>query len=285
MPDKSRRGFRKFLALLLVLLAVVIVAVRSWLDLGADPDARIVSFERWKRISTYAAGYTLPGTPDLANLQERLKSHGSVLGVPVLVRIFKREFDLEVWLLRDGAFHHFATYPICRWSGELGPKVRQGDHQSPEGFYTVDQEALNPNSNWHRSFNLGYPNAFDRAFARTGSLIMVHGGCSSVGCFAMTNPVIDEIWQLVTTALSGGQKRFQVQVYPFRMTDANLAARKASPQHPFWLDLKRGHDLFESTNLPPRVNVCNRRYTFEPAAGPAIDGSTPIAARCVPGST
>ena len=171
----------------------------------------------------------MPGAPDVTRLPERLAEHGVTEGAPVFMRIFKREFELELWMKRDGVFHRFATYPICRWSGTLGPKFKTGDHQAPEGFYSVDASALNPNSNWFRSFNLGYPNAFDAANGRTGSLIMVHGGCASVGCFAMTNRQMGEIWQLVTAALNGGQKRFQVQVYPFRMTDDAL---KPTLSHP-----------------------------------------------------
>ncbi len=120
------------------------------------------------------------------------------------------------------------------WSGDFGPKVRQGDRQAPEGFYTVDATALNPASKYHRSFNLGFPNAFDRAHGRTGSLLMVHGDCRSIGCYAMTDPVIDEIWSLVTAALSAGQKRFQVQVFPFRMTEANMARHAHAAAIPFW---------------------------------------------------
>jgi murein L,D-transpeptidase YafK len=201
------------------------------------------------------------------------------LGAPVFIRIFKREFELELWLQRDRRFEHFETYPICLWSGGLGPKLAQGDHQAPEGFYTVDAKALNPQSHWHRSFNLGFPNEFDRAHGRTGSLLMVHGGCSSIGCFAMTNPVIDEIWRLVTAAFRGGQPRFQVQVYPFRLTAGNLARHRASPHADFWRNLKEGQDFFEAERVPPKVGVCNGRYVFE-AAGPPADGSALIETRC-----
>jgi murein L,D-transpeptidase YafK len=179
--------------------------------------------------------------------------------------MFKREFELELWMRRGDRFERLAVYPICRWSGGLGPKLVEGDGQTPEGFYTVDSRALNAASRWHRSFNLGYPNAFDRANARTGSLIMVHGGCASVGCFAMTDPVVDEIWRLVTAALNGGQKRFHVHVFPFRMTAENLGARLNAPWAPFWRDLSRGYDAFEATRLPPRIGVCAGRYTVAPA--------------------
>jgi murein L,D-transpeptidase YafK len=164
--------------------------------------------------------------------------------------------------------------------GTARSQARGGRWPDAEGFYTVDAKALNPASRWHRSFNLGFPNAFDRTHNRTGSLIMVHGGCASIGCFAMTDPVVDEIWRLVTAALNGGQKRFQVQVYPFRMTEENLGARQNRPWAPFWRDLKRGYDAFEATRTPPRVGVCAGRYTVAPAAV-GSDGSLEIDNSCI----
>jgi murein L,D-transpeptidase YafK len=110
--------------------------------------------------------------------------------------------------------------------------------------------------------------------------VMVHGGCASIGCFAMTDPVVDEIWRLVTAALAGGQKRFHVHVFPFRMTEENLARREAAPSAPFWRDLKQGYDAFEATQLPPRIAVCDGAYTFAPALPPS-DGSHDIDNACV----
>ena len=246
----------------------------------AGSDDSVISFERMQRRTRWDWGMPLPGTPDLARLSQRLAENGLSEGAPILVRIFKREFELELWMKRDGVFHRLATYPICRWSGELGPKFEQGDRQAPEGFYSVDAAALNPNSRWHRSFNLGYPNAFDRAHGRTGSLIMVHGGCASVGCFAMTNDQIDEIWKLVTAALDNGQKRFQVQVYPFHLTDEALAKHSGHPALPFWKTLKTGNDLFEASLLPPQVRLCKGSYEFEPA-GVYRDGDGAIENRCL----
>jgi murein L,D-transpeptidase YafK len=249
-------------------------------------DDAAIQRERAARYKTVSQGATLAGTPDLANLGGRLAEHGVAIGAPVFMRIFKREFELELWMKRDGRFHRFATYPICRFSGGLGPKLREGDKQAPEGVYTIGAKQLNPRSNWHRAFNLGFPNAHDAALGRTGSFVMIHGGCSSVGCYAMTDAVVDELWQIVTAALSAGQPRFQLQVFPFRMTDTNLNARAAEPWAPFWRDLKVAHDLFETTLLPPRVQVCNGRYNAAAATDDG-DGRTEIVRACgsIPGPT
>lgn len=226
----------------------------------------------------FRSGRPLPGTPDLARLDERLTAHGAKLGVPIYVRIFKLESELELWVEKDGRYVRFATYPICLWSGRLGPKLKEGDRQAPEGFYTVAAEQLNPNSRWHRSFNLGFPNAFDQAHGRYGSFLMVHGGCTSIGCFAMTDPVVDEIWQFVTAALDQGQARFPVHVFPFRMTDRNVKARKGNRWGSFWADLKKGYDMFEASHVPPVVSVCKGSYVFE--AGSTETVGRPIEERC-----
>ena len=266
--------------LILASVAIAIaVGVSALVFMRSSDTADALHLERTWRRTLHDMGGTLPGTPDLARFDERMKAGGFTLGSPVLIRIFKREFELELWMKKGDRFERFATYPICKWSGLLGPKVAQGDRQAPEGFYTVDQSALNPNSAWHRSFNLGYPNAFDRSYGRTGSLIMVHGGCGSIGCYAMTNAVIDEIWKLVTNALSAGQPRFQVQVYPFRMTEARMAASGASPNAPFWKTLKQGYDLFERERVPLKVSACKGAYRVE-AGSKGSDGSTPLEQAC-----
>lgn len=228
----------------------------------------------------FRSGLPLPGTPDLARLDTRLAEHGVSLGVPVFIRVFKLESELELWVKKDGRFVRFATYPICLWSGRLGPKLREGDRQAPEGFYAVDSDALNPNSRMHRSFNLGFPNPFDRAHGRTGSFLMVHGGCASIGCFAVTDPVVDEIWRMVTAALDNGQPRFAVHAFPFRMTERNLRLRRGHPWESFWVDLKQGYDMFEQSGVPPVVSVCKDRYVFAPGSS---ESETPvIEERCQP---
>jgi murein L,D-transpeptidase YafK len=282
-PPRSTRRRRLdhvVIALLLIGIAAVLAAALLELDLG-DSEGRALEAERSRRFARATIGLPLAGTPDLDDFETRLARAGFTVGQPIFIRIFKREFELELWMKRGATFERFATYPICRWSGRLGPKLKEGDRQTPEGFYTVDAAALNPRSRWHRSFNLGFPNVFDRAHQRTGSLLMVHGGCSSIGCFAMTDAVIDEIWRLVTAALNGGQKRFQVQSFPFRMTDANLSTAKDThhAQAAFWSDLKTGHDLFTANTVPPRIFVCNNRYVARPGP-PGSDGSHPITAQC-----
>ena len=145
------------------------------------------------------------------------------MGDPVFVRIFKQEGQLELWLKKNGRYALYKTFPICKWSGRLGPKLKEADYQSPEGFYSVSAKQLNPHSNYYRAFNVGYPNAFDRQNGRTGGLVMVHGACKSVGCFAMTDRGIEEIYGFVEAALRAGQKEIPVHIFPFRMTDAIIA--------------------------------------------------------------
>ena len=196
-----------------------------------------------------------------------IKSKNMEMESPILVRIFKEESELEVWKQdREGRFALLKTYPICRWSGELGPKIKEGDRQAPEGFYNISPGQMNPNSQYYLSFDLGYPNAFDRAHGRTGAQLMVHGDCSSRGCYSMTDEQISEIYALGRDSFFGGQKSFQVQAYPFRMTPQNLAKHRNNPNIAFWKMLKKGNDHFEVTKLEPKVNVCEKHYVFDAEA-------------------
>ena len=183
---------------------------------------------------------------------------------PILIRAFKQEAELEVWKQdRTGQFALLKTYPICRWSGELGPKIKEGDRQAPEGFYKITPGQMNPNSAYYLSFDLGYPNAFDRSLGRTGSNLMVHGDCSSRGCYSMTDEQIAEIYALGREAFFGGQKSFQVQAYPFRMTAENFAKHRSNPHIAFWKMLKQGNDHFEASRREVKVDVCEKRYVFD----------------------
>lgn len=214
---------------------------------------------------------------DRTPLVADLEAAGFALGQPAHVRIFKREKRLEVWMARaDGRFGKFRTYDICALSGALGPKLAEGDRQSPEGFYRVARSQLNPQSRHYLAFNLGYPNAYDRSLGRTGSALMVHGGCSSVGCFAITDAAVDEVYAIVEAALDHGQAAVDVHVFPFALTENALAAEVDNRWSSFWLNLKRGYDLFEAAGVPPKVAACRGEYIFgKDAEGPDCD---PIAA-------
>ena len=197
-------------------------------------------------------------------------------GAPVLIRIYKEESILEVWKQdRTGKFAMLNSYPICKFSGNLGPKIVQGDYQAPEGFYDITPAQMNPNSTEYLAFNTGFPNAFDRSVGRTGSFLMVHGGCRSVGCYAMTDSAMDEIYGLVNEAFKGGQQKVQLEAFPFQMTAQNLARHAGDPNVPFWQMLKTGSDAFIAAGQPPRVTVCDRRYVFNPAVSGDLDPSAP----------
>jgi len=196
---------------------------------------------------------------------------------PILVRLFKQEAELEVWKQdKTGRFTLLTTYPICRWSGDLGPKVKEGDRQAPEGFYNITPGLMNPDSQFYLAFNMGYPNAYDRSHGRTGAHLMVHGDCSSRGCYAMTDEQISEIYALGRESFFGGQRAFQVQAYPFRMTAQNMAKHRNNPHMPFWKMLKQGNDHFEVTQLEPKVDVCEQRYVFNAEKDPNSTSTRPL---------
>ncbi len=195
-------------------------------------------------------------------LTRDLATVGLEFGAPVFMRIFKEEAELELWVQSGARFELFRTYEICNYSGELGPKLKEGDRQSPEGIYRVGMGALNPKSRFHLSFNLGFPNAYDRANGRTGSFLMVHGDCLSIGCYAMTDRAIEEIYVLAEAALRGGQSVFEVHAFPFRMTQARMDAAASHRWFPFWDDLKPIYDAFEQTRLVPQVDLDGDRYAL-----------------------
>ncbi len=196
-------------------------------------------------------------------LRSEFSTSGLTWGSPVFIRIFKEPKRLEMWIKNEKRFTLFKTYPICHFSGQLGPKTKEGDLQAPEGFYEVTPAQMNPNSDYHLSFNLGYPNAFDRVHDYTGSYLMVHGKCVSIGCYAMTDAYIEEIYTLVQTAFEYGQKKVAVHAFPFEMTSQNLANYATHPSADFWKTISEGYRLFEKNALPPRVNVKRKKYVFK----------------------
>lgn len=200
--------------------------------------------------------------------ESKLSRIGATPGSGMMIRLFKQESVLEVWKeTKSGRYALFETYEICAWSGELGPKFKEGDRQSPEGFYSISPGLMNPKSNYYLAVNTGFPNKFDRVHGRTGSNLMIHGDCSSRGCYAMTDEQIAEIYALAREAFAGGQRTFQLQLYPFRMTAENLAQHADSPHIDFWKNLKVGYDAFEISKRLPRWDVCERSYIFNHAGG------------------
>jgi murein L,D-transpeptidase YafK len=195
-----------------------------------------------------------------ATAQARLGAYPD--GTETFIRIFKSESELEVWVREPGAATYALakTFDICSWSGDLGPKLREGDGQSPEGFYRVYEGSLNPNSQFHLSFNLGFPNAYDGAHGRTGSYLMVHGDCVSIGCYAMTDEGIEQIYRRVEKSLSDGQGFVPVHIFPFRMTTENLAVYEEHQWYAFWQNLAEVDGAFRATNLPPKVSIAGKRY-------------------------
>jgi murein L,D-transpeptidase YafK len=204
---------------------------------------------------------------------------GFKMGDPVYIRIFKKESVLELWMKRGKSYALYKTFPVCRWSGVLGPKLRYADYQAPEGFYEISAHQLNPHSHYDLALNLGYPNAYDRRHGATGDAVMIHGDCKSVGCFAMTNAGIEQIYPIVAAALRDGEREVPVHIFPFRMTDQAIARESAPPSallaflsrkntrphrdwSAFWRNLKEGYDIFERTHIPPVAYACGDRYEF-----------------------
>lgn len=242
----------------LVLLFLAVIAGAAYLLWPANWSA-----QNFKAVINrqYQTDRELPQTP----LAARLAQKGFSLGQPVLLRIFKEESQLELWLERNNRYELAFTYPICNWSGALGPKLKEGDGQSPEGYYLASTRQLKPDSKYYRAINVGYPNAFDKDLGRTGSLLMIHGDCVSIGCYAMTDPGIDDIYNAVESAMKQGQKAVAIHLYPFRLTAENLARHGASKWRPFWENLAEGDKLFAESKQPPITAVCNGRYVFATA--------------------
>jgi murein L,D-transpeptidase YafK len=260
---KSRHFVRPLLASAAIAAAVALAGCNT------DTDPAILSGRANQPLSDKM----------LAEIEQKGMAQDSA----ILVRVFKEEAELEVWKEdRTGRFALLKTYPICRWSGELGPKVKEGDRQAPEGFYMITPALMNPNSNFYLAINLGFPNAYDRAHGRTGGFLMIHGDCSSRGCYAMTDEQIAEIYALARESFFGGQRAFQIQAYPFRMTPMNVAKHRNSPHMAFWRMLKQGYDHFEVTRLEPKVDVCERRYVFDAESKGKFNASERCPAYTVP---
>jgi len=254
-----RRKAWRLLCAVLVGLTTADAAELAAADGGAVPAETVRGFGK-----PGAAEATAPFSDK--DLEQRLAAKGIEPGSPVFIRIFKKEAELELWMEAGKRFELFATYSICNWSGTLGPKLTEGDKQSPEGLYVIGPRQLRQSARWRRSLDLGFPNTLDRGLRRTGSDLLIHGGCTSEGCYAMTDPVIDEVFWLSDAALEEGQRRIQVHAFPFRMTGENMAAHANGEWNGFWTNLKEAYDLFERTRRPPAVSVCGNRYAVSETA-------------------
>ncbi len=234
-------------ALLMIALTIGLAGCNDALDSVVDPSTVKNKVE-----------YQLP-----SRIRDEMKAKGMERNSPIAMRIFKEEGVLEIWKAKtNNRFDKIAEYQICAWSGRLGPKVKEGDRQAPEGFYPLSPYHLNPNSKYFLAINTGYPNRYDQANGRNGSNLMIHGACSSSGCYSMTDAQILEIYAFARDAFKGGQQTVQLQAFPFRMTADNMARHQHSPHYEFWKMLKVGYDNFEVTKRPPEVGVCDRKYVF-----------------------
>ncbi|MBW6423868.1 murein L,D-transpeptidase [Rhizobium sp. XQZ8] len=203
---------------------------------------------------------------------------------PIMIRILKEEGKLEIWKARaDNRFEVIKSYDICAWSGKLGPKVKEGDRQAPEGFYSLTPAHLNPNSKYYLAINTGFPNRYDAANGRNGSNLMIHGACSSSGCYSMTDEQVLEIYAFARDAFRGGQTSVQLQAFPFRMDAENMARHRDNQNFAFWKMIKEGYDNFEITKRPPEVNVCEKKYVFNQQL--TGNGTFAPASACPPMST
>ena len=236
------------------LLAIVAGCTNDTLD-SVDSNINV------KKVSNKVE-YQLSG-----NVISRMASLNIDRQAPLMIRIFKEEGTLEVWKAdRSDRFQLVKSYKICAWSGKLGPKMKEGDRQAPEGFYPLFPHQLNPNSKYYLAINTGYPNQYDRANGHSGSHLMIHGACSSAGCYSMTDEQMLEIFAFARDSFRGGQKSVQLQAFPFRMTAENMARHRDNPHIEFWKMLKVGYDNFHVTKRPPEVAVCEKKYVFNKVA-------------------
>lgn len=266
----SRTFINSVLMVFFLLVAVVVPVFAQGVRYESIPQNRTVYLKRDSTVNFENTNY-IPSSERANNaiarftpiLETQMKAKGVRLGDPVLIRIFKVPSLLEVWVKKEQKYILFKRYNICNFSGRLGPKTKNGDKQSPEGFYSVPARALNPNSSYYLSFNLGYPNDYDRFHGYTGEFLMVHGECASVGCYAMSNTRISEIYTIMHAAFSHGQQDIQVQAYPFALTNNNMRKAKNHPSYLFWLNLKQGYEIFEKTHQPLSVSVVDGTYSFK----------------------
>ena len=201
-------------------------------------------------------------TFETAQLPGDLAAIGARLGAPMLLRVFKQEREVEVWVQPEDqqTFVLFRIFPICFYSGKLGPKVKEGDMQSPEGFYFVGPAQMRAKSQYHRAIDFAFPNDYDAAQGYTGTELLIHGNCVSSGCYAMTDPFVEQLYELGSATAATAAQGFWIHAFPFHMTAEALAEQQGSPWFGFWQQLKAGYDAFETSRIPPHIRVDGGRY-------------------------
>lgn len=251
-----KRQYLRIIIFLAGIAASVVVAAFSWGSISNNQPAVT---------SQHASNNYFDNLP--ATTPQQASNHYSskppVAGDKIYLRLFKQERRLEMWFQHQNQpYQLYKSWEICTYSGGLGPKKAEGDGKSPEGFYATQKNLLNPHTNYHLSFNIGYPNSYDRAKGYTGSYIMIHGKCVSIGCYAMTDENIEQIYSFVTQALNNGQKQIPIHIFPFEMNQANMQKYQTSIYYPFWLELKPAYDLFEQHRRLPKIEIRNQQYSI-----------------------
>jgi murein L,D-transpeptidase YafK len=177
----------------------------------------------------------------------------------IYLRAFKEEKEIELWGKNksDPQFQLLKTYKICRSSGDIGPKRKQGDRQVPEGFYYIN--IFNPFSNFYLSLGINYPNKSDRILGVKGNLggdIFIHGACVTIGCIPIKDEHIKELYIFCVEAKNNGQNKIPVTIFPTRLSSANFTElQNKNPNENeligLWTDLKKAYDLFnQNKDLP-----------------------------------
>jgi murein L,D-transpeptidase YafK len=253
MNARRFQGVKMQFRLVCVILGGLAISLASFQDASAERR-----FER----------STAPAAAARANLlAAEFAAKGLKLGSPVFIRIYKQNSKLELWVRQGARYALFKTYGVCRWAGGLGPKMYEGDRQSPEGLYHIGFQDLMVNPRWHRGMNINYPNRFDVMNGRGGSGILIHGKCGSVGCFAIQDGNVEEVYDAVRAALHNGQSRIPVLALPFRFAKYAPAIEDTAKLNDFWADLRRADILFDRDRLPPTAYVCDGRYYFADRRG------------------
>lgn len=238
----------------LILLAVVILPIQN----GSAQTNFLKGQKRYQRVRT---AIKEKGTVIKHKLKENKLSPENL---NILFVAYKAESELDLYVKspENSTYKKLKTYSICAKSGNLGPKLKQGDQQVPEGFYHIDR--FNPVSSYYLSLGINYPNKADKVKSKVKNLggdIFIHGNCVTIGCLPMTDENIKEIFLYAVYAKNNGQQEIPVYIFPFNMNSKNCTHyRKKNKTNSelldFWNNLKLGWDNFDKnkTELTIKIN-------------------------------